>query len=69
MRDADASDGAGVDEALDACLLRSVQEVACAPDIGVVKFLRMTRPEAIIGGDMKDEFAAGDGAFERGGVA
>jgi hypothetical protein len=61
---ADAADGAGVNDAFDAGALGGGEEMASAFDIGGVKIGRVLGPEAVIGGDMKDAAATGDGAGE-----
>jgi hypothetical protein len=61
---ADAAYGAGVDEALDAGLLRGLEEVPRASNVGIVEFLGMARPQAVVSGDVEDQIAAVDGAVQ-----
>ena len=68
-RNSDAAYGAGVDDLFYAGLLRRGEKVARALDVGIVKFLRVARPEPIVRGHVKDQFAACDRAFERCGIA
>ena len=67
-RNADTADGAGVDEPFDTGRFGGREHVAGAVDIGLVHLFGVPGPETIIGRDMEDEAAAGDGALERGGV-
>ena len=66
---ADAADRAGIDDALDSGLAGGLQQIARAVDVRAVQFVGIGRPEPVVGGDVKDQSAAGDGARERGGIA
>src|SRR5207245_7439508 len=67
--DSDSSNGAGINELLDTGALGSFEEIFCATNVRVVNLPRTPRPQAVIGGDVKDALDALHGAVERAGVA
>src|SRR5580658_7703481 len=68
-RNGNRRDGAGVDEALDAGLLRRFEETFSAANVALVNLFRMPRPEAVIRRDVKDTVSAVHRAGERRSIA
>ena len=69
MRHADAANGTGVDDAIDAGFAGGFEHVAGAIDIGAVEFVLVAGPEAIIGSNVKDQAAAGSSTVDGFGIA
>ncbi len=65
---ADRGDAAGMDDALDAGGQRRAHQFARALDIGAEHGGRVGNPQPVIGGDVEQVPAAGDGAGERGRI-
>ena len=55
---ADRGHAAGVDHALDVAAARRLDDIARAIDVAAIERLRIGRPEAIVGGDVKQRLAA-----------
>ena len=66
---ADAAHGAGVDYAFDARLAHGCEQIAGAIDVGAVELAGIFGPEAVVGGHVEDQAAAGRGARQRIGIA
>src|SRR6185437_15676453 len=69
LRHPDAADRAGIDDALDAGPLGSVQQVACTVNVRAVQLLRILRPEPVISSHVKDKLASLYGPRQRFGIA
>ena len=64
-RHGDRRHGAGVDNALDAALRRDFKKPARAFDVALVNLLGIARPQAVVGGHVKDPAHALHRAIER----
>src|SRR6185437_8157448 len=63
-RQADRADGAAVDRAFDTDLTRCFQQISGAGHVDVIEDRRIFRPQSIVGGDMVEVAAAGEGFSE-----
>ncbi len=68
-RQADRSDGAAIDRALDAGRAGCFEKVACAGHVDVVEDRRVLRPEGVVGRHVVELAAAGQGCAQRGRIA
>ncbi len=64
-RYADSGNTARVDDTLDTCEARSLQDIARPLHIGPVELLRLARPEAIVCRNMEQRLAIGERGGER----
>ena len=59
----------GIHHTANAVLARRFQNCPRAFDVGAIHFCGILHPEPVIGGDVKYDFAAGHGFFQRRGVS
>src|ERR1035437_7375694 len=68
-RHTDAAYRAGIDDALDTCVLCSLQYIPGAIHVGAVQFAGIPGPQAVMSSHVEEQSAAGHRTFERRGVA
>lgn len=69
VAETDGPDRGGVDHTLDLVLETRVHHVGRPADVALVDLVRVGRPEAVLGCDVEDLVAAGDGSRHSGRVA